>query len=205
VEQWTLDTPSTKINTFSSSIEAERQTGIRNQRISGCTRGEEKTAGGFRWKYKELESQKDLKGEEWKSNFNLVMALCEKNPNKKVKNFKKVRVSNLGRIQTTKGIITRGTKEGQNGYYRIYARWRVHQLVWMMFGTGKVPKKGDKLMILHNDEIEQDEEGCVSNAISNLRLDTQSENQKSYNRAKAKKRMISETSDDNESNKRARI
>jgi hypothetical protein len=58
---------------------------------------------------------------------------------------------------------------------------------------------------LHNDDLEKDDEGCVSNDIAHLRLGTRSQNMKSYFRARAKKRMISEISDDNESNKKPRI
>lgn len=39
------------INTFKSSIDAERKTNIRNQNILKCCKGERKTAGGYIWKY----------------------------------------------------------------------------------------------------------------------------------------------------------
>lgn len=38
------------LNTFQSTMEAERKTGIKNSGISACCRGLQKTAGGFIWK-----------------------------------------------------------------------------------------------------------------------------------------------------------
>lgn len=40
------------INTFVSSMEAMRITGIKNDNISQCLRGKSKSAGGYIWKYK---------------------------------------------------------------------------------------------------------------------------------------------------------
>lgn len=41
------------LNTFPSAAEAERETGIHYSAISYCCSGSRKTAGGFRWKFKE--------------------------------------------------------------------------------------------------------------------------------------------------------
>lgn len=195
VEQWSNENPSIKIKSFISVMEAERQTGIHNGSIAKCANGKRLTASGFRWKFQQKESQKDIEGEEWKSNEVLVAALKLRNPKMKPKSIVKVRVSNFGRILTAQGLKTIGKKEGQNKCYRCYANWRVHQLIWMVFGDGRsVPKKFEDLVIMHNDEKEKDEEGCVSNAISNLKLGTKSENQLSVNRTKAKKRMFSDIS-----------
>lgn len=53
VEQWTLD--GVKVATFPTTRHAERATGIQHQRIIGSCKQKYgcKTAGGFRWKYKE--------------------------------------------------------------------------------------------------------------------------------------------------------
>jgi len=197
VEQWTLGLPNTKIATFSSVMEAERKTEISNGNISACARGKIASAGGFRWQFEKLESQKDLQGEEWKTNAILIVALQEGNRKKKPENLAKVRISNLGRILTAKGIKTKGKKQGRKSCYRMYENWQVHQLVWMVWGDGRpVPRKGDKLVIMHNDNLEPDEEGCVDNGIANLKLGTRSQNTKSWQRAKAKKRTFSKTIND---------
>ena len=51
VSQFTLD--GEFIKTYPSTMEAERQTGIKHSSISYCCRGKQKTAGGFIWKYAE--------------------------------------------------------------------------------------------------------------------------------------------------------
>jgi len=195
VEQWTCNIPnSKKKETFVSINEASRKTRVRKRSISNCLLGKDLTAGGYRWKFQDVESQNDLPNEEWKSNDVLVSALHERNPKAKLENLKKVRISNLGRIQTINGIKTKGPKANDT-CYRSYANWKVHQLVWMVFGDGSpVPNRTDKLVILHNDNLEKDAEGCVSNGIADLKLGTPSENSKSYHRAQAKKRIFSQMS-----------
>jgi len=196
VEQWPYNNipDAKKKETFVSVIEASRKTGVDRGNITKCLSGKLLSAGGFLWKFQELESQIDLPNEEWKSNDVLLAALQERNPKAKLENIKKVQISNLGRIQTINDIKTKGAIVYQT-CYRMYAKWFVHQLVWMVFGDGRpVPRANDKLMILHNDDLEKDSEGCVSNAIVDLRLGTQSENMKSHHRAKAKKRHFSQIS-----------
>lgn len=39
---------------FSSTMEIQRQLGINNSHIASCCRGERKTCGGFKWKYKSV-------------------------------------------------------------------------------------------------------------------------------------------------------
>ena len=53
VEQWTLD--GNLVKTFETIRQAEAETGIRRQSISGSCRQKYgcKTAGGYRWKYKQ--------------------------------------------------------------------------------------------------------------------------------------------------------
>jgi len=50
IEQYTPD--GTLLNTFPSATEAMKHTGIKNDNISQCLRGNSKSAGGFIWKYK---------------------------------------------------------------------------------------------------------------------------------------------------------
>lgn len=191
VEQWTLGTPSTKVATFSSIMEAGRKTGILPGGISNCARGKKSSAGGFQWRFQELESQKDLEGEKWGTNDKLVAALEERDDKKKLENTEKVRISNLGRLKDALGRISKGTKHNDT-CYRKYGGWQMHQLVWMVWGDGQpVPREGDKLVICHNDAIPRDEDGCASNAIEHLRIDTKRENTKEYYREKAKKRTFS--------------
>jgi len=195
VEQWPYDNSpdSKKKETFVSVAEASRKTGVDQRGISRCAQRKRPTAGGFRWKYQETESQTDLPNEEWKSNDVLIAALRERNPKVKLENLHKVRISNLGRIQTTTGVKSKGIKN-HDTCYRVYAKWSVHQLVWMVFGDGSpVPRANDKLMILHNDDLDKDEDGCVSNGIADLKLGTQSE-MISYVRAKATKRSFAQIS-----------
>ena len=41
---------------FDSLSEAERKTGIHHQNVGACCRGKRKTAGGFKWKFKDINS-----------------------------------------------------------------------------------------------------------------------------------------------------
>lgn len=41
-----------ELNRFCSTVEAGKQTGVNCHRIADCCRGDRKTAGGFKWKYK---------------------------------------------------------------------------------------------------------------------------------------------------------
>ena len=44
------------VNIFPSLMEAERQTGCSNSHICSCCKGERKTTGGYKWKYKESQN-----------------------------------------------------------------------------------------------------------------------------------------------------
>lgn len=50
VEMLTLD--GVIIKEFNSQVEASKETGIRQGSISNCCRGFAKTAGGYKWRYK---------------------------------------------------------------------------------------------------------------------------------------------------------
>lgn len=50
VEQWSLD-GTTLIARYASTMEAERQTGIKHTNISACCKGKAKSAGGYKWRY----------------------------------------------------------------------------------------------------------------------------------------------------------
>jgi len=183
VEQWSAD-GKTKIAEFASVNDAIKATGITG--ITGCARGRHKTAKGFQWRYKISEDQKDLPGEEWKTSATLIEMTG--NP--------KLRISNLGRILTTIGVKTKGAicPRPNTAGHRQFARYRVHQLVWAVWGDGRpVPKFTDPLIICHDDKQPRDEDGCVSNAIAHLRLDTRSANTTEYHAVKrARKRTHSE-------------
>ena len=53
--------------------------------------------------------------------------------------------------------------------YRFYRKFRVHKLVWAVWGN-RNPSQNE--FILHDDSKSRDQDGCVSNAIENLRLGT---------------------------------
>lgn len=181
VEQWSKDN-TMFIQSFASTIEAARETKINQGSISNCARGKDPSAGGYFWRFTELESQQNLPDEKWKTNEILQSMLPSP----------KVMVSNMGRIMTASGIKTKGSKIKDTSH-RDFQGYGVHQLVWTVWGDGRLaPKRGESLVICHNDSIPKDADGCSSNAIENLRLDTQSENAKEYQREKAKKRNISQ-------------
>jgi hypothetical protein len=178
VEQWSKDR-ATFIAKYNSAREAARITHISQGGISNCAVGRNHSAGGFFWKFEEVESQYDLPGEQWATNDTLRNMFS--NP--------KIRVSNMGRILTAQGIKTKGKIVKGTSGHREYEGQTVHKLVWVVWGDGRpLPKKGDTLVICHNDAIPRDKDGCVSNAIEHLRLDTQSENMKEHYRTKAQKR-----------------
>ena len=184
VEQWSKDGV-VRIREFKSTAEAGRETKIAHGNISVCARGIKPSAGGYVWKFKELESQQDLPNEKWETNDRLKeLLMCHK-----------TRISNLGRILTAKGIKTKGNKISGTSGHRMYRGYLVHQLVWVVWGDNRtVPKHGDELVICHDDRIPKDEDGCVLNAIDHLTLATQSENVLGYLREKAKKRTYSSAS-----------
>lgn len=185
VEQWDCS-GKTFLKVFASIREAARSLNLHNGHISSCANGKQRTAGGFQFRFAYQESQEDLPGEIWKTN-DVLKAMFNGN--------EKVRISNVGRIMNCYGVKKKGSKantESRTGH-RTYNGYLVHQLVWAVWGDGRpVPKKGDGLVICHDDSQPKDEDGCMSNAIAHLRLDTQSANAREHweERKKAKKRTL---------------
>jgi len=136
----------------------------------------------------EISSQDDLPREEWKSSERLISMLTIKGKISH-KAAEKIKVSNLGRVLTCQGIKTRGNTMTRCRKYRRACHFKVHQLVWAVWGD-RDPNPDE--FILHDDSQPLDEEGCVSNAIQHLRLGTQSENMKECWAvgSKAKRRKI---------------
>lgn len=179
VEQWSKD-GNEKLREFTSTHEAARETGISQGHISKCARNQNQFSGKYLWRFKNLESQEDYHGEIWKTNDTLQNMLLSS----------KVCVSNMGRILTSNGLKTKGTKRPGSSGHRRYQNYSVHQLVWVVWGDGRpLPSNGSNLVVCHNDSIPRDEDNCVSNAIEHLRLDTRSANAKEYNHAKKIARM----------------
>ena len=82
-------------------------------------------------------------------------------------------VSNMGRVLTFHRIKTKGYPLSRFPKYRRTCHFKVHQLVWAVWGD-RAPNKGE--IILHDDSQPLDEDGCVSNDAKHLRLGTQKEN-----------------------------
>lgn len=176
VEQYSAD--GVFICTFKSVMEAEQKTGISNGNIARSARSHIK-AGGFQWKY--AATLYDIP-EIWASNDELKNMLRQKGLSERA--VQKIKVSNLGRILTAQNSITKGAKD-HTSCYRVFHDFQVHRLVWTVWGDGRpAPQSGDSLKILHDDTIEKDQDGCVSNAIEHLSLGTQSENLSQYHQNK---------------------
>lgn len=166
VEQWTKEG---KVAEFMSTTEAMRVTGIQHGNISACADGRYTHAGNFIWKWKS-NTNVDLEGEIWATSDRLKSLFEQYGVSQRV--IEKVRISNKGRVMNTFGKKTKGHKQTYSGY-RKFKMFKMHQLVWSVFGD-RAPKPGE--YICHNDMIPKDENGCMSNAIEHLRLDTPSNN-----------------------------
>ena len=156
----------TFVKEYKSVKEAAREENLHHSSISSCCHEKRNTCGG-KYIFKFKETYASLPGEIWKP----------------IKNQKKERgvahVSNLGRIKTKTGIISKGTFDLSRSKYRTYDGAHVHRIVWDAFGNKSrydLSENGKPLRVLHNDSIPVDEDGCVSNAIEHLRLDTHREN-----------------------------
>ena len=156
----------TFVKEYKSANEAAREEKLKSGNISLCCRGKRTTCGG-KYIFKFKETYESLPGEVWRP----------------IKNQKKGRsvahVSNLGRIKTKYGVISNGKIVSSRPKYRSYSGTDVHIIVWDAFGNKNrydLLENGKPLRVLHNDSIPVDEDGCVSNAIEHLSLDTQSEN-----------------------------
>ena len=182
IEQWSLD-GTTKIAEFVSSMAAERECKsqnifVWNAHISACANGRRKSCGGFIWKLKYDITQDNLENEEFKTSEKLKEILgtikIQGKPLTK-HSISKIKVSNKGRILTATGIKTKGKIGGNQPKYRFYYLG-IAKLVWSVFGDRQpgITAHGEKEFICHDLSIPLDEDGCFSNAIEHLRLDTAS-------------------------------
>lgn len=169
VQQLSLD--GKVIFQFSSAMKAARVLNIGQGSISNCARGLRHTCKGWKWKYVPSDADKDLEGEEWATSDWLKQELKARTKLKD-KGISKIRVSNQGRVLTAKGIKTRGTLRAESKY-RYFNNIEVHQLVWWAF---KTERPQFKQVICHDDTQPPDADGCCSNALCHLRLDSQRNN-----------------------------
>jgi len=183
------------IATFASANEASRKLGISPAGISGCVRGRCPTFKGFKWRYISQPSQEDLEGEEWRTSEWLRKELKSR-AKLSDRAIAKIRVSNLGRVLTSQGIKTKGGTQLEIPKYRfVRGSITMHQLVWWAFHDEPTDTSQKDLVICHDDTEPLDEDGCYTNALHTLRLDTQSNNIKEshavgdLSRARAKKRQ----------------
>ena len=173
VQQLTLNGDLIKV--FDSTNQAGRVLKISASRIGACACGEKPTYRGFKWIYEVMERDKDLPGEEWKTS-EWLRAELKARTKLSDRGIGKVRVSNMGRVQTSYGIKTKGTRKSRNPKNRVYTKSiQIHQLVWWAFRTDRPPVG---LEICHDDTAPLDEDGCYTNALSTLRLDTHPNNMK---------------------------
>ena len=137
------------VKTWISAAEAAKALSTPPSNISSCCRRTTNTAAGFKWRFAETaDSDPD---EQWKD-----------------VGFKgqTIRASNLGRIQTRTGHITRGTKRGN--YLYVYDQ-AVHRLVATAF-CGE-PQDG-------KNEVNHLDGDGENNVASNLQWADRSENMK---------------------------
>ena len=172
VQQLTLNGELVKV--FDSTKQAATLLNIGQGNIALCAGGVRPTCNGFKWQYEVMERDKDLPGEEWKTS-DWLRAELKKRTKLSKRGIGKVRVSNMGRLQTSMGIKTKGKRNPSKHKNRNYHAIEVHQLVWWAFRTERPP---DHLEICHDDTAPLDEDGCYTNALSTLRLDTHPNNLK---------------------------
>ena len=170
VQQLTLNGELVKV--FDSTANAAKVLNINQGSIASCARGVKPTCNGFKWRYEVMERDKDLPGEEWKTSEWLRTELKARTKMSD-RGIGKVRVSNLGRVQTANGIRTKGKRASSKSKYRVYRNIEVHRLVWWAFRTEQPPVG---LEICHDDTAPPDEDGRYTNALSTLRLDTHPNN-----------------------------
>jgi len=181
IEQWSLD-GKTKMAEFVSCKAAEkdfksRNISIASANISACASGKRKMCTGFVWKYKNNTIQENVEGEEFKSSEKLKKILrsikIQGKPLTKL-SISKIKVSNKGRILTSKGIKTKGNIQTAQKKLRIFNNVLVSNLIWAVFGSRepRIANDGEKEFVCHDLSQPLDNEGCFSNAIEHLRLDT---------------------------------
>ena len=173
IQQWSID-ENHFIADYPSIVEASKHLGFSRGNIISCLHGKLKTSYGCVWKFKNTDS--DLPNEIWSTSEKLIEILKKYRNNRPLSDnaLQKIRVSNMGRILTSRGIKTKGVKR-ERSEYRRFSGVAIHLLVWAVFGH-RSQNVGE--YILHDDTQPLDEEGCVSNAIQHLRIGTQSENRK---------------------------
>ena len=184
IQQWTLN--NVWVADFESVLDAATCTLIGCGNISNCARNTKPSAGGYKWTFKYQSTYDDLTNEKWATSDQLKSMLKKIKQNRPLsdKTISIIRVSNMGRVLTGKGIKTKGSKELAHPKYRRYADTQIHRLVWAVWGDRSpglinapgTPDHGKQEYILHDDSQPLDEDGCVSNAIDHLRLGSNREN-----------------------------
>lgn len=118
--------------TFASSHEAARVLGVNQGNVSNCLSGRRKSAGGHTFENvpNDGDNDENLENEEWRD---LADAFSERD-------MGTAKVSNLGRVMTTRGSRTYGT-DTHDGYKSVMVQrkiYPVHMLVCAAF-CGKRP------------------------------------------------------------------
>ena len=150
---------------FDSVAECSRITGIPKTNIFRSAQNTKTVSNGYLFKYV---VQKHLENE--------IFTQTEESIRKY---GGRIFASNFGRIETRKGVITKGSVEKGRKYRRIKLRnksYMSHIVVWECH-FGLVPAD---LVVMHNDSIDTlDEQSCERNYITDLSLGTVSENNQS--------------------------
>jgi len=173
VEQWSLD-GKTKIAEFTSASAVRSKLNISSADIGKCASGKRNTCAGYVWKYKHDLTQDCLEGEEFKTSENLQKLLSRIRRSGKPlcdKAISTIKVSNKGRILTAQNIKTKGNKNKTN---RMFYGVSVAQMIWSVFGDRppKIHEDGEQECVCHDLSLPVDEDGCYSDNIEHLHLDT---------------------------------
>lgn len=175
IEQWSCD-GLILLATFPSCRAAQRETKTDVKNMIQCANNQIQQAGGYQWKWKAVLSDLDLDGEVWSSSEKLKEMLRSCRSTKtgflSEASVQKIMISNMGRIKTVHGIKRFGRKDRK---YRSFYKYYVHQLVWATFSDQIIQ---DHEVICHDDSVALDADGCYSNALCHLRIDSQSNNMK---------------------------
>lgn len=142
---------------FTSTHAAAKALGILRCHISMCLNGRVKTGKGYRFYFSGVHDQ-DLPGEEWRELSGVV-------PDR---NMGSTKVSNFGRVLTTKGMKTYG-QERPDSYMKVGIKgkmYQVHVLVCLAF---KGPRPSHNHTVDHIDRVRG------NNNVSNLRWATRTE------------------------------
>ena len=111
VQQWTLDNKF--IAEYPSTSEAARHIHTSNANISRCANNLTLSFGGFKWVFKQIPSQIDLPDEKWGTSDAFKKILRAYNPTNPLsdRDVNNIRISNKGRILTSKGIKVLGIQD----------------------------------------------------------------------------------------------